>query len=302
MAETTQSGSPPARAATGPLSIRGEGPSYGGYAGQQSKRLVPAIFTSAVFDIALVILILALNRYGISLATKAGILPDEPNENIVWLSQPGPGGGGGGGGNKTPEPPRVAELPGKDKITVPVEKPKSTVEIPKQEEPVQLEQVNIPARLLAASDDTLPGVIEAAPGVPTLSLGPGTGSGAGTGSGSGIGSGTGSGLGAGIGGGTGGGVYQPGNGVTLPRVIREVKPAYTSDAMRAKIQGAVLLQCIVRPDGSVTDIQVLRPLDPTFGLDQEAIKAARQWRFAPGTRMGQPVPVQITIELTFTLR
>jgi TonB family protein len=47
---------------------------------------------------------------------------------------------------------------------------------------------------------------------------------------------------------------------------------------------------------------VVRSLDPTFGLDQEAIKAARQWRFAPGTRMGQPVSVQITIELTFTLR
>ena len=85
-------------------------------------------------------------------------------------------------------------------------------------------------------------------------------------------------------------------------IIREVKPQYTSDAMRAKIQGAVLLQCTVRPDGSVTDIQVVRSLDPTFGLDQEAIKAARQWRFAPGTRMGQPVSVQITIELTFTLR
>jgi TonB family protein len=64
----------------------------------------------------------------------------------------------------------------------------------------------------------------------------------------------------------------------------------------------VLLQCTVRQDGSVTDIQVVRSLDPTFGLDQEAIKAARQWRFAPGTRMGQPVSVQITIELTFTLR
>ena len=43
-------------------------------------------------------------------------------------------------------------------------------------------------------------------------------------------------------------------------------------------------------------------IDPVFGLDQEAIKAARQWRFAPGTRMGQPVPVQVIIELEFTLR
>jgi protein TonB len=81
-----------------------------------------------------------------------------------------------------------------------------------------------------------------------------------------------------------------------------VKPAYTSDAMRAKVQGTVLLQCVVRPDGSVSDIQVLRSLDSIFGLDQEAIKAARQWRFRPGMRLGEPVPVLVTIELTFTLR
>ena len=97
-------------------------------------------------------------------------------------------------------------------------------------------------------------------------------------------------------------MYQPGNGVTLPRVVREVKPAYTSEAMRAKVQGTVLLQCVVRPDGSVSDVQIVRSLDPVFGLDEEARKAARDWRFSPGTRMGQPVPVQITIELTFTLR
>jgi TonB family protein len=112
----------------------------------------------------------------------------------------------------------------------------------------------------------------------------------------------GSGLGPGFGGGTGGGTYRPGNGVTLPRVLREIKPQYTSDAMRAKVQGTVLLECVVRTDGSVGDVQVVRSLDPTFGLDQEAVKAARQWRFAPGTRQGEPVAVLITIELTFTLR
>ena len=52
-----------------------------------------------------------------------------------------------------------------------------------------------------------------------------------------------------------------------------------------------------QPDGTVGDIQVIRSLDSTFGLDQEAIKAATQWRFAPGTRLGEPVPVLITIEL-----
>jgi len=289
----------------GPLSVRPDGPRELNFlVGQQSKRLVPAFFTSFLFDAAIVLVLVLLNRYGVSLTSSAATLPEEPNEHIVWLNEPGPGGGGGGGGNKMQEPPKVAELPGKDKITVPVVKPpKLEVKLEaKNDPPPQLEQLNIPAKMLGASTDSLPGIIENAPGPPTLSLGSGSGTGAGTGTGSGIGSGVGSGLGQGFGGGTGGGVYQPGNGVTLPRILREVKPQYTSDAMRAKIQGAVLLQCTVRPDGSVTDIQVVRSLDPTFGLDNEAVKAARQWRFSPGTRMGQPVSVQITIELSFTLR
>jgi len=93
-----------------------------------------------------------------------------------------------------------------------------------------------------------------------------------------------------------------GSGVEIPRILREVKPAYTADAMRAKIQGIVELEAVVLPDGSVGDVSVTRSLDRTFGLDNEAIKAVRQWRFAPGTRLGRPVPVLVTIELTFTLR
>ena len=68
------------------------------------------------------------------------------------------------------------------------------------------------------------------------------------------------------------------------------------------VQGSVLLECIVNTKGEVTAIKVLRSLDANFGLDQEAIKAARQWRFAPGTRLGEPVSVVVSIELGFTLR
>lgn len=227
------------------------------------------------------------------------LLPDQPVKDIVWLADPGPGGGGGGGGNKRPEPPKPAELPGKEKITVPVkETPKPVPDPPKPEPPP--EQMVIPAQTMAAAQQTLPGVIQ--PSTPTESLGAGTGGGAGTGSGVGIGSGQGSGLGPGTGGGTGGGAYHPGAGITLPTVVKEVKPAYTADAMRAKVQGSVWLECIVMPDGSVGDVKVTRSLDPIFGLDQEAIKAAKMWRFRPGMRQGEPVPVIITIELTFTLR
>jgi TonB family protein len=72
--------------------------------------------------------------------------------------------------------------------------------------------------------------------------------------------------------------------------------------MRAKVQGSVTLECEVRPDGSVGDVKVVRSLDRAFGLDLEAIKAARQWRFRPGTRLGESVSVLITIQLDFTLR
>lgn len=57
------------------------------------------------------------------------------------------------------------------------------------------------------------------------------------------------------------------------------------------ISGEVPLECVVNTKGEVTDVKILRSLDATFGLDQEAIKTARQWRFSPGTRLGEPVPV-----------
>jgi TonB family protein len=117
-----------------------------------------------------------------------------------------------------------------------------------------------------------------------------------------VGSGDGSGLGPGYGGGFGGGAYRPGNGVTPPTLVREVKPNYTADAMRAKIQGVVWLEAVVMTDGSVGQVRVTRSLDPTFGLDQEAEKTVKKWVFRPGTRLGQPVPVLIEIEMSFTLR
>ena len=227
------------------------------------------------------------------------VLPERLSDQIVWLTDPGPGGGGGGGGNKMPEPPKKAELVGKEKISVPAVKPEPKPE-PKPEVKPEPDTA-IPAQQVAAAPVEAPGVIEAPPST-TPSQGTGTNDGAGSGRGTGIGSGEGSGLGPGRGGGVGGGVYRPGNGVVTPKVLREVRPAYTAEAMRAKVQGTVWLDCVVMPDGTVGNVEVTKSLDSTFGLDQEAIKAAKQWRFVPGTRLGEPVAVLVTIELTFTLR
>jgi TonB family protein len=93
-----------------------------------------------------------------------------------------------------------------------------------------------------------------------------------------------------------------GNGVTAPIPLRRPPPAYTAEAMRARLQGIVVLNCVVQPDGTCSDIRVMRSLDTTFGLDQQAIASAREWRFRPGFRLGQPVPVQVTLEIGFSIR
>ena len=176
------------------------------------------------------------------------------------------------------------------------------VDPPKEVEPPPVPQMNIPVQSLSSGQVAVAGVIDRTAIPSGTSQGSGTGGGAGTGTGTGVGSGQGSGLGAGFGGGTGGGAYRVGSGVSSPTLITQVKPQYTTDAMRAKIQGKVTLEVVVMPDGRAGDIRVLRSLDRAFGLDEEAVKAMRLWRFRPGTRQGAAVPVVVTVEMEFSLR
>lgn len=97
-------------------------------------------------------------------------------------------------------------------------------------------------------------------------------------------------------------VYEAGGGVSLPTVLSRVNPVYTAAAITALIQGSVLMSVVVLADGTVGDVTVTRSLDAVFGLDAEAVKAAKQWLFNPGTKDGQAVAVRVTIEMTFTLR
>lgn len=113
------------------------------------------------------------------------------------------------------------------------------------------------------------------------------------------------GAGTGHKGGIGGGVYVDGdNGVTSPRLVREIKPNYTAAAVGAKVQGSVLLEAVVLPDGSVDPdrIRIVRALDAPTGLDQQAVLAVRAGQFRPGMFEGKPVTVRVLVELTFTLR
>ena len=146
----------------------------------------------------------------------------------------------------------------------------------------------------------IPWIAAPAPRLETDSHGPGVGGGAGTGHGTGLGAGEGAGIGPGSGGGTGGGPYRPGSGITAPAILREVKPDYTEEGRRRNLEGDVVLEIVVRRDGSVGNVKLLQGLGA--GLDQRATDAVRQWRFSPAKRYGTPVDVIVEVAMEFKLR
>ena len=86
---------------------------------------------------------------------------------------------------------------------------------------------------------------------------------------------------------------------TAPKAIGAPDPTYSDEARRARLQGTVLLAIIVAKDGLARDIRVEKSLGS--GLDEQAVSAVRQWKFAPGTYNGSPVPTQIHVEVNFRL-
>ena len=97
-------------------------------------------------------------------------------------------------------------------------------------------------------------------------------------------------------------VYKPGGDVTLPAVVKKVNPAYTKAAQDARIQGVVVMKFVVLDTGNVGDVSVTQSLDDQYGLDDAAVKAVKEWQFKAGTKDGKPVPVEIALEMTFTLK
>jgi TonB family protein len=92
-------------------------------------------------------------------------------------------------------------------------------------------------------------------------------------------------------------VFRPGPDVTAPFVVAKVKPEYSEEARIAKLEGSVLLSVVVGADGQPRDIHVARALG--LGLDEEAVENVRAWQFRPGTRAGNPVAVQVNLEVFF---
>jgi TonB family protein len=97
-----------------------------------------------------------------------------------------------------------------------------------------------------------------------------------------------------------GGVYAvvpPGG--TSPQVRSQERPRYPLMARRAGVEGRVVLRGIVRKNGRIDDIQILRDLP--FGLGDAAREAVRQWRFRPATYQGDPIDVYYTVTVNFRL-
>lgn len=276
-------------------------------------------FASSAFHAALIAVALWF-----SAGTDTAAVDETPPApaRLVFIMSPGPGGGGGGGGLRNPLPaPRAQRRgPPRPRVSVPVVTPKPVVttrrevETPKVPTPV----VTLAPRPIERPLDPLPSRVLVAPVVAAAadprdregvidkareaaaSQDSGAGGGAGIGQGTGNGEGLGAGLGDGIGGGTGGGPYRPGSGIAAPRLLREVKAEYTDEARRRGMTGDVVLEIVVRRDGSVGDVKVLQGLGA--GLDQRAIAAVRQWRFDPARLRGAPVDVIVEVAVEFTVR
>ena len=264
---------------------------------------VPVLVSTGLHGlVALAIAVIA--SFGWSL--RADAPPDEAVSHepvrLVYLALPGPGGGGGGGGLRQKAPAPKVQREGDHSLNSPLPArelpPPAPIERPP--DPIEAKTIVAPIASAPADTQTTPGVLRDIPPAPVPTQGPGDGGGAGTGQGAGLGEGSGSGIGDGLGGGMGGGPYRPGSGVEPPRLLREVKADYTDEARRRSISGDVVLEIVVRSDGSVGEVKMLQGLGA--GLDQRAIQAVRQWRFDPARRKGVPVDVLVEVAVEFMLR
>ncbi|MCB1037403.1 MAG: energy transducer TonB [Acidobacteria bacterium] len=87
--------------------------------------------------------------------------------------------------------------------------------------------------------------------------------------------------------------------VEAPVALEKVKPGYTELARRARLQGIVIVEAVINADGEVVDARIRKPLG--LGLDESALDAVHQWRFAPATLRGQPVAVYMNLTVHFHL-
>jgi TonB family protein len=92
---------------------------------------------------------------------------------------------------------------------------------------------------------------------------------------------------------------QSGSGIVPPHALYSPAPEYSEEARRKTLDGVVVLWLVVRESGRPAGITVVRPVG--YGLDQKAVEAVRNWRFEPARKNGEPIPAQISVEVSFRL-
>ena len=264
------------------------------------------VAASTALHVTIAVIATLITTTSASRIESGRIAPTAEDEvrHVVLLAPdlPQRAGGGGGGGNQQPGPIRRAQGVGADTITLRAGKkpspagPVTAAPAPAEDvPPIVLDSKPLASGLIDQIGWPAAGVMSG------TSTGPGSGGGVGTGQGTGVGSGHGPGLGPGSGGGTGGGPYRAGGSVSAPRVIKEVRPRYTGEALRHMVQGTVVLELVVTADGCPSQIRIVKSLD-RGGLDEEALSTVAQWRFEPGRLAGVPVDVLVTVMLDFSIR
>ncbi len=282
---------------------------FGPAAREAQPKSVPLAVSGTLHASAVAVAVF-IASLGLAPTAKTFAIEEPAREmRLVFMNLPGPGGGGGGGGARQKAPPPKAQRHGRSTVSSPMppRRPPQPVEPPPQpvpEPPATLNSepmpiVSAPIVQAPAEDRNRAGVLQEAR-TEAESRGPGTGAGTGSGTGTGIGPGDGNGVGPGSGGGTGGGPFRPGSGIEAPRLLREVRADYTEQARRSAVEGEVVLEIVVRSDGSVGDVKIVKRLGA--GLDERAVQAVRQWRFSPARRLGSPVDVIVEVAVEFKLR
>jgi TonB family protein len=94
-------------------------------------------------------------------------------------------------------------------------------------------------------------------------------------------------------------VYKPGPDVKAPKLVHYVEPEFSDSSNEAFVDGVVKISTVVSSDGVPTDLRVLSGLNSKE--DGTAVEAVKQWRFQPGTKAGEAVNVQVTVEVDFHL-
>tara|TARA_Y100000588_G_scaffold302625_1_gene324957 strand:- start:178 stop:870 length:693 start_codon:yes stop_codon:yes gene_type:complete len=90
-----------------------------------------------------------------------------------------------------------------------------------------------------------------------------------------------------------------GGNISPPTKTQDVPPVYPPVAQSARVQGIVILEAVIGPNGNVTEVKVLRSVPL---LDEAAITAVKQWQYTPTLLNGVPVPVIMTVTVNFTLQ